>query len=576
MENKEVDILTPRNIRSKYWTQFIFISLVAVAFSLISMFIRLRIDLTEDNRYTLSVPTHRILTNIKNDIFIQVYLDGEMEIAFKKLRRSVKEILEEFHIASAGKVDYQFINPSEGKDSKSRETQYQTLINKGLTPVNIRARDNEGRTSQKILFPGMIVNFNGIEVPVNFLSNNTYLSPEQNLLHSIEGLEYQLIQVISTLCSDTVYKVAFLEGHGESPEIEVADATFSLAKFFTIDRGSIGGKTGILDKYAAVVIAGPETAFSEKDKLVLDQYIMKGGKVLWLLEEVRVNEDSLNNGETVALYRPLNIEDQLFRYGVRINPVIVEDVECMQIPINIMTGNSGKQMVFLPWIYYPLLSPSPESPITRNLNKVLGRFTNYIDTVGLDTQIKKKILLSTSIHCRTVGPPLLISLNEANSPPDPKLFNKSALPVAVLLEGKFQSAFHNRPVDDLVMDRNFKITDESRPSKMIIAADGNLIRNGVSRTGSGVVPLPLATDKYTGGTFGNKDFIINCLNYLVDDNGIMELRSRELKLRLLDKDLIRNNRFMIQVINTALPVVLVIIAGVCYNFFRKRRYTNSL
>jgi ABC-2 type transport system permease protein len=574
MEDKELKISGTERIKLSSWMQFILIASVAVIISVLSTLIRVRLDLTEDNRYTLSKPTHEILENLKNDVFIQVYLEGEMEIAFRRLRRSVKEMLDEFHIASGKKVDYEFINPSSGKDSQSRDKQHQELFAKGMIPVNTIAKDNEGKTTQKIIFPGMIVNYNGIEVPVNFLSNNKYLSPEQNLLHSIEGLEYQMIQTISTLCSDTIYRIAFLEGNGEVPEIEVADVTFSLAKFFTIDRGIIGGQLSILDKYAAIVIAGPETSFSEKDKLVIDQYIMNGGKVLWLYEEVKVNEDSLNNGETVALYRPLNLEDQLFKYGVRINPAIVEDVECMQIPISVLTGKSGKQLIQLPWIYYPLLYPSSESPITRNLNKVLGRFVNYIDTVGLNPEIKKKVLLSTSRHSRVVNPPLLISLKEADSPPDLSLFNKSSLPVSVLLEGKFQSAYRNRMTDDLVQDKGYRIREESKPTKMIIAADGNLIRNGVSRTGTVVTPLPLGQDRYTGGTYGNKDFIINSLNYLVDYNGIMELRSRELMLRSLDKTVIRQKRIIIQIINTVLPVVLVILAGIVYNLLRKAEYAK--
>jgi len=270
----------------------------------------------------------------------------------------------------------------------------------------------------------MIVNYNGIEVPVNFLSNNTSLSPEQNLLHSVEGLEYEMIQTISTLCSDTIYKIAFIEGHGEIPEIEVADLTLSLAKFFTVDRGVIGGKQGILKNYAAIVIAGPETPFDEKDKLVIDQYLMNGGKILWLYEEVKVNEDSLNFGETVALYRPLNIEDQLFKYGARVNPAVIQDLDCMLLPFKVGSGTSQQQIVPVPWIYYPLLNPSAANPITRNLNKVQGRFVNYIDTVGLNPEINKKILLTTSNLTRTVKPPLLISLKEADSPPEKSRFNK--------------------------------------------------------------------------------------------------------------------------------------------------------
>jgi ABC-2 type transport system permease protein len=575
MEEKELKISGTGRIKLNSWTQFILIAALAVAIYILSTFIRLRLDLTEDHRYTLSVPTHKVLSGLKNDVFIQVYLDGEMEIAFSRLRRSVKEMLDEFSIVSGKKVDYEFINPSTGKDVKARNNMYQTLVNKGLNPVNIQAKDNEGGTSQKIIFPGMIINYNGIEVPVNFLSNNASLSPEQNLLHSVEGLEYEMIQTISTLCSDTIYKVAFIEGHGEIPEIEVADLTLSLAKFFTVDRGVIGGKQGMLNNYAALVIAGPENMFDEKDKLAIDQYIMNGGKVLWLYEEVKVNEDSLNFGETVALYRPLNLEDQLFKYGVRINPAIVQDLNCMHIPLKVVTRESQQQIVPVPWIYYPLLNTSSASSITRNLNKVQGRFVNYIDTVGLNTEIKKKILLTTSNLSRIVKPPLLISLKEVDSPPEMNQFNKSFLPVAVLLEGKFQSAFRNRMIYDLVDDKNFRIKEESKPSKMIIIADADIIRNGVNRTGTEMTPLPLGQDRYTQSTFGNKDFLINCLNYLVDENGIMELRSRELKLRLLDKPRIRQNRFNIQIINTTLPIVFVIIAGIIYGFLRRKKYATN-
>ena len=264
------------------------------------------------------------------------------------------------------------------QDSKKREAQYQALLKKGLAPVEIKSGDTEGGSTQKIMFPGMIVNYNGIEVPVNFLKNNNYIPYEQNILHSVEGLEYEMIQTISTLTSDTIYKVAFLEGQAEIPEIETADITLNLAKFFTIDRGIIGGKPGILDKYAAIIIAGPEKEFNEPDKLVLDQYIMNGGKVLWLLDEVAVNSDSLVNGRTVGLYRPLNIEDQLFRYGARVNPAIVQDLQCMIIRVKVMSGATRQQIIRVPWVYYPLLDPSANHPITKNLNRVRGEFVNYM------------------------------------------------------------------------------------------------------------------------------------------------------------------------------------------------------
>ena len=562
------------DIRLKSWLQFLTAAAGIIILASLSTFVRFRLDLTEDKRFTLSGPAKRVLSGIKNDIFVQVYLDGEMPVPLKKLKRSVSEMLDEFRIASGNKIDYEFINPSEGSDSRQRTSNYQSLINKGLNPINIQAGDAEGGSTQKIIFPGMLINCNGVEVPVNFLKNNPSVSYEQNILHSSEGLEYELIQNIATLSSDTIYKVAFIEGHGEIPEIETADLTLNLARFFTIDRGIIGGKPGILDDYAAVIIAGPENEFNESDKLILDQYIMNGGKVIWLFEEVAVNPDSLITGETVGLYRPLNIEDQIFMYGARVNPAIVQDLECMIIRLKIGTGSTNQQIVPVPWVYYPLLIPSANHPVTRNLNRVKGEFTNYIDTVGLDTAIKKTVLLSTSNNSRTLSPPLIISLKEAESTPDEKDYNKSGLPVAVLLEGVFPSAFRNRTVSNLTDDKNFKIRSESSKTRLIVIADADIIRNEVKRTGVEETPLPLGQDKYTGQMFGNRDFLINCLNYLVDDHGIMELRSRELKLRLLNKMKVKAEKTEWQIINVLGPVLLVIMAGFIYGYFRRRNYTK--
>lgn len=563
-----------KNNRVKSVLQFISAVVVVICLAAAGSFLRVRVDLTEDKRFTLSEPTRNVLSGLRNDIFIQVYLEGEMPIPFKRLKRSVKEMLEEFRIISKRRVDYEFINPSEGKDKGERESLYKELRAKGLNPVNVQAGDDEGGSSQKIIFPGMIVNYNGAEVPVNFLRNNIDVPAEQNLLHSIEGLEYEMIQTISALSSDTVYKVAFIEGHGEFPEIEVADITLHLAKFFTVDRGVIGGKPGILDKYSAVVIAGPEQEFNENDKFVIDQYIMNGGKVVWLYEEVSVNTDTLVYGETVALYRPLNIEDQLFRYGARINPVIVQDLECMLIRLTVMSGGSPQQIVPAQWFYFPLLSPSSDHPVTRNLNKVKGEYTNYIDTVGLDRAISKRVLLSTSPFARTLSPPFIIRLKETELIPVESDFNKSNLPVAVLLEGVFPSAFRNRMTDHLIPDKNLTVKTESVRTKMIVIADGDIIRNEVRRSGTTEIHYPLGQDRYTGQIFGNRDFILNCLNYLVDDNGIMKLRSRELKLRLLDRNRIRIERLKWQLVNITVPVLIVILAGILYGFLRKKYYTK--
>src|ERR1035437_3735816 len=563
-----------KGFKLRNWLQFLTAVAGIILVASVSSFLRLRYDPTEDKRFTLSEPTRHVLSHLKNDIYIQVYLDGDIPIPLKRLKRSVGEMLDEFRIASGRKIDFEFINPSGGKDAKQRETLYQTLENKGLNPINLHSGDAEGGLSQKIIFPGMIVNYNGIEVPVNFLNNNPAISSEQNILHSVEGLEYEMIQTIATLSSDTINKVAFIEGHGEIPEIETADITMNLARFFTIDRGVIRGKPGVLDKYAAVIIAGPEKVFNESDKLVLDQYIMNGGKVLWLIDEVAVNSDSLVYGETVGLYRPLNIEDQLFRYGARINPAIVQDIECVKIRLMVMSGGPRQQFVPAPWVYYPLLNPSANHPITRNLNRVEGEFVNYIDTVGLDPAIRKSILLSTSEFSRTISPPVMISLKEAELIPAEKDFNKANLPVAVLLEGIFPSAFKNRMVGNLTDDKNLRIRSESKETRMIVIADADIIRNEVKRSGSNETPLTLGKDKYTEQLYGNRDFLINCLNWLVDKNGIMELRSRELRLRLLNAQMIKSERFKWQMINIAGPIIIVILAALLYSYFRRKKYTR--
>jgi len=563
-----------QSIRTRSWIRFI-VTLAAIIIAASALgFLRLRLDLTEDKRFTLSSPTLKVLDGIKNDIYIQVYLDGEMPIPLKRLKRSVQDMLEEFRIASGKRIDYEFINPAETKDVKQRNEQFTSLYNKGLNPVNIQAGDAEGGSSQKMIFPGMIVNYNGIEVPVNFLENNQAASYEQNILHSMEGLEYEMVQTIATITSDTVYKVAFLEGQGELPEIDVADITVNLSKYFTVDRGAIGGKPGVLDNYSALIIAAPSAEFSETDKLVIDQYIMNGGKVLWLFEEVAVNADSLAYGETVGLYHPLNIEDQLFRYGARVNPVIVQDVDCIMQRFTVSTGPEQKQVVPAPWIYSPLLTPNQHHPVTRNLNKVLGRFVNTIDTVGLDSSIKKSVLLSTSAYSRTISPPMVIRLKEAQITPDIREFTKSNMPVAVLLEGAFTSAFKNRMTVNLVEDHSFKVKTAGVKTKMIIVADGDIIRNEVHRSGSSEAPYRLGQDQYTGQMFGNRDFLVNCMNYLVDNNGLMELRSREMKMRLLDKQEIKTSRTEWQLINILLPILVVIAAGILYSFVRRRKYAR--
>ncbi len=559
--------------RSSVKKPLMIIGVVALISVLLSL-LNIRVDLTEDKRFTLADPTKKILRELDKDVHVDVFLDGEMPVGFKKLRRSTEQYLDEFRITSGRKVSFGFINPSESSDAAERNRYHDELVSRGLMPVNVMASDGEGGRTQKRIFPSMTITCGKTVIPVNFLRNNPTLPAETNLLHSTEGLEYEIIQAIATATADSVPRVAFIEGHGELDEIYVADLTLELAKFYNIDRGMIGGKPGIIERYSAIIIAAPKLQFDEKDKFIIDQYIMNGGRVLWLAEEVIVNADSLLLGSTVALYEPLSFDDMLFRYGARINPVIIQDAECLVIPLRINGPGGEAQYVPAPWVYYPLLKPSQSHPVTRNLNRVKAEFANSIDTVGRDPGVKKHILLTTSDHTRTVSPPQVISLQEADEVIPEEQFIAGELPVALLLEGKFKSAFTNRMTESIIGEAGRNIVTESKPTKMIVVADGDIIRNEVTWNGSVAEPLTLGLDRYTQQTFGNKDFLVNCINYLVNDNGLIEMRSREIKPRLLDQARTREQRTQWQLLNTVIPVILIIITGIAYNWLKQRHFNS--
>jgi len=337
-----------------------------------------RVDLTSDKRFTLSKTTREILQNLPEEVYIQVYLDGDMPIGFKRLRVAARELLEEFRVYSRRKVRFEFLNPSRENDPKERNKVFSELYDKGIKPTNVQEKDKEGGLSRKIIFPGAMVNYNKLEMPVNFLKNNPMLGSDQNLNQSVEGLEYEFINAIKTLSTDTIYKIAFIEGHGELHEAEVESASRALSRYYTIDRGTMGGKIGILDHYAAVIIAKPTKRFNEPDKLVLDQYLMNGGKIFWLIDPVQVDMDSLMYSSiTLAFNRDLNLNDQLFHYGIRINYDLIQDLQCALIPVNTALVGNPPQYTPVPWLYFPLLQ-GEDHPITRNLNLVRSEFASVI------------------------------------------------------------------------------------------------------------------------------------------------------------------------------------------------------
>lgn len=533
-----------------------------------------RIDLTSEKRYTLSNTTQEILSNLQGEVYVQVYLEGDMPIGLKKMRTAIAEMLDEFRVRSKRNLSYEFINPSEETDINSRNKIYEELYNKGLQPINVQSSDEEGGKSQKIVFPGAILNYNGLEMPLNLLKSNPNLRASENLNRSIEGLEYELVRAIKTLSSDTIFKIAFIEGHGELYEPEVEDASKELSRYYTIDRGVIGGNPGVLDDYKAVVIAKPTEKFSEADKLILDQYLMNGGSLLWLIDPVMVDKDSLiNSSVTLAFIQHINLDDQLFKYGVRINPTLIQDIQCARIPINTAIVGNPPQYTPIPWLFFPLLQGQNHS-ISRNLNLVKSEFASVIDTISGNGNTRKTVLLSSSSYSKTFGVPNLINLNDLKKPPPESEFTQENIPVAILIEGNFESAFKNRMVSSIISGIGDQFVENGKPARMIVISDGDIIRNDVRIQGDKVVALELGKDMLTQQTYGNKDFIVNCVNYLVDDPGLMELRSRELRIRLLDKLKISSSRLQWQLINTLLPIVLIVIFGSVLGIWKKRRYTK--
>jgi ABC-2 type transport system permease protein len=562
-------------LKKQHIVQLTFALIIMALVAFISSRAFFRIDLTSEHRYTLSDETKKILKNLDDIIYVKVYLDGDLPIGFKKLHNSIRETLDEFRVYGKDNLQYEFINPSESTDEKTRNKAYSDLYRKGVLPSRFQGHDKEGGANEKIVFPGAIISYKGIEIPVGFLKSNPQLSEEENLNNSMQTVEYELIKTIYNLSSKKVDKLAFLEGQGELSEIQTADISHELSNYFEVDRGTIHGKNGILDGYKAIIVARPTTPFTEQDKFVLDQYIMKGGKVLWFVDAVNVNADSLASGATFGFINNLSLDDQLFTYGVRINPNLVQDIQCNVLPIS--AGGPGEQARWVPtpWLYYPLISPTVDHPITRNINLVWARYASQIDTLSVPN-IKKTGLLKTSANTKLINVPVYIKLEDVKKSPVPSEFNKQNQSIAVLLEGKFPSVFRNRMVKNIIPGAETNYKAQSVPTRMIVVADGDLIANDVRITPKGPSVSPLGYDKYTRQTFGNKEFIVNAVNYLTDETGLISLRAKEFKLRILNKSQIQDERLKWQILNAVLPVLLVILFGVGYHYSRKRKYSKSL
>ncbi|WP_282127035.1 gliding motility-associated ABC transporter substrate-binding protein GldG [Marinifilum flexuosum] len=532
-----------------------------------------RIDFTAEKRYTLSDNTKQLVSSLDKDLYFEIYLAGDLPHGFKKLQKASIEMLDELEAYANVNINYALINTSDIPNPKQRNQMYEQLAARGLKPTSLQERTTDGSLKQKIIVPGIIVHDTEKETSVHLLKNVTGLSAEENLNHSIETIEFELTKAIRMLQSKQPKNIAFLTGQGELNEFEVADFTASLLQKYEVDRVLAQKLNHSKKKYSALVIAQPRNEFSREAKYQVDQYLMNGGRILWLVDEVSASMDSLQVKEsTVAFYKPLNIEDQLFTYGVRINPDLVMDIQGQLIPVQTALPGEKPKFTPAPWYYSPLLNAPDHHPITRKLNVVKAEFANSIDWVGENANVKKTTLLTSSDYTRLEKVPSIVSLDIVNQQPRPEDFAVGRKKIAVLLEGKFQSAFMNRAWKGI--DRkSFK--SESTPSKMIVISDGDIIKNRVRGVGKNKQIEALGYDRYSRKTYGNRSFLLNCIDYLCDNEGWMELRAREVKLRMLDKTKIRSERLFWQVVNVVLPLFLLLIFGVLRYFMRKRKFARS-
>ncbi len=563
--------------RKRSILKFLILIVSIFVINFVSSFFYFRLDLTEDKRYTIKPFTQQLLRNTNDLIYIRIYLDGELPTAFVRMKRALYETLSEFKVIAGKKLQFEFVNPYSTKGTKNQEELLKKLSDIGLQPTNVHIKDKDGAILQRIIFPGCLITYRGKELAVNLLRNNPNLSGEENINLSIQNFEFALIDAILRLTNETKQRVAFIQGHGEFDEFETGDIEGELNQYYRVERITINGDVNALKPYKTIVIAGPSKPIPEADKLVIDQFIMNGGRALFFVDPVSVNIDSLSTGaNTLAFVNQHNIDDMLFRYGVRLNPLLVQDLQCAVIPVN--TAFAGQEAHFVParWLYYPLLNPPSGNPITKGLNLILSRFISSVDTVGLDFNVKKEILLFTSQEGKMVKVPALISLSQVSRSIMRYEFNRPYVPVAVLLSGNFTSNFRNRPVHHIISSGKINILEKSPYTRIIVVGDADIIRNDVQRRPNGAYILPLGYDRFTQQTFGNKELVVNMVHYLCDNVNLLQLRSKDIKLRLLNRKKVVAEQLTWQVINTVLPSLVLVIGGGIWFVIRRRKYTHRL
>lgn len=548
------------------WSKLLLTTGVLVGLNVLSSYYFGRLDLTDEQRYSLSDATTTLLHNLDDDVYVKVYLDGEMPAGFKRLQNAVRETLEEFKVEGGRNFNYGFVNPDDYSTDEKRKALYEELMSRGLLPTNVV--DNKGgKRTEKPVFPWAVISYKGKEAKALLLKGSRLASSQEQLNQSYEGVEYQLASALSELTLKQKKRIGILNTYSKVPAGRMSDAIVSLQKKYDLYQVDLP-KSPNLDGLDAVMVVKPDVPFSEDDKFKLDQFVMKGGKALFFVDALKI--DSVGREGTYAYPTDLNLGDLLFGYGVRLNPNVAKDLElCAAIPMTVGMTGDRPQIELVPWRYFPLLNHFGSSPIVRNLDAVYARFVGSIDTVQAEG-ITKVPLLSTSRYTQLVKAPALVSYNEARTEPDPKAYNAGPQVVAYLLEGSFRSLYRNRILPSDPRAKGF--VAQSPATGIVVCADGDLPLNDWDFKRN--VPYPLGYDRFSDNTFANKDFLLNTIDYLLDDNGVIAARSKEIKLRPLDKVQVAEKRIFWQVVNLGLPLVLIALLGLAWAQWRKREYAS--
>ena len=527
-----------------------------------------RWDMTDDKHYSLSEASKALLRQTDAPIEVTVLLGGDLNAGFRRLQKATEETLEEMAVYGDVRVN----------DEMTALLNDKRMDSLALSPIIIHEREQNGKTAQTKVYPYALMRYKGKKAIVTLLKNTRGLSGEENLNASIEQLEFAFSEALHLLLQTATPRIAILEGHNEPDEAHTYDLMTALSKYFQVDRGSIVPSqpafrdepeeidVHLLDGYQAIIIVAPQTAFNDAERFVIDQYIMRGGTVLWAIDGVRFSEQVLQTeGFTPIIPLDLGLTEMLFRYGIRITPALVQDIQCLPIPVNVSPNPEQPNLQPMPWTFAPLLLTSQGSPITRNMGQVMSTFVSPVEAVGGDDGIEKRVLLATSTASRVTATPGKVDLNDMQ--PDMQEFKYQYVPVAVSLEGVFPSAYAHRMVPDGIAT-NEPIRKESTPTRQVVIASGSVLLN---ETQKGQI-LPMGYDRYSGMQFSNRDMIVNALLWLTDEEGLIGLREKNVVLRLLNDKRAHEERLRVQLISTICPIAILALIGGIVFIARKRKF----